>query len=199
MHFNETKTYQNLARTFAGESQAGMRYQMTAQLAVQEGYKIMADVIRSIAKNETHHAKAAFDYMIRNGGSVDNVEIRAGYPFHAGGLLENLSFAAQDEQEEEERIYPKFARIAREEGFTDIADTFERIAAIEGNHKTVFSYLYDGLKNGTLYKEEKPALWICSECGYMHTAKEAWKVCPVCKHPQGYVELHIPFQKEKLS
>lgn len=198
MQFNETKTYQNLARTFAGESQAGMRYQMTAGLAMKEGYKILSDVIRSIAKNETHHAKAVFEYMIGKGGSVDNVEIRAGYPFHAGDLLENLRLAAEDEREEEEKIYPKFARIAREEGFDDIAGTFERIAAIEGNHKTVFAYLYDGLKNGTLYKQDKPALWVCSECGYMHTATEAWNICPVCKQPQGYVELHIPFQKEKV-
>lgn len=198
MQFNETKTYQNLARAFAGESQAGMRYQFSAQLAMQQGYKILSDVIRAIAKNETNHAKAAFDYMLQKGGSVDNVEIRAGYPFHAGDLIENLRLAAQDEREEEERIYPEFARIAREEGFNDIAGTFERIAAIEGNHKTVFSYLYDGLKNGTLYKRDQPALWVCSECGYMHTAKEAWNVCPVCKQSQGYVELHIPFQKEKV-
>ncbi len=198
MQFNETKTYLNLARTFAGESQAGMRYQFAAQQAMQQGYKTLSDLIRAIAKNETNHAKTAFDYMIQKGGSVDNVKIDAGYPFHAGDLVENLNLAAQDEREEETRIYPEFARIAREEGFSDIAGSFERIAAIEGNHKTVFSYLYDAMKNGTLFKSEKPTLWVCSECGYMHTANEAWNICPVCKQSQGYVELHIPFQKEKI-
>lgn len=198
MQFDKTETYLNLARSFAGESQAGMRYQFTAQLAMQQGYKILADNIRSIAKNETNHAKVFFDYLLKYAGSTDNIDINAGYPFHAGDLQENLRLAAVDEREEEKRIYPTFAKIAREEGYEDIARSFESISAIEGNHRIVFNYLYEAIKNGTLYKNESPILWVCSECGYMHTAKEAWNICPVCRKSQGYVELHIPFNKEKF-
>lgn len=198
MQFNETETYYNLARSFAGESQAGMRYQFTAQLAMLQGYKVLADTIRSIAKNETNHAEIFFKHLLKHAGSVDNIDVSAGYPFHAGDLTENLRLAATDEREEEKTIYPSFAKIAREEGYEEIARSFDQISVIEGNHNIVFNYLYESMKNGTLYKNETPILWICSECGYMHTAKEAWNVCPVCGKSQGYAELHIPFQKEKL-
>ncbi|MBP5242843.1 MAG: rubrerythrin family protein [Clostridia bacterium] len=197
MQFNETRTYSNLARSFAGESQAGMRYQLTAQTAMQQGYKTLADTVRTIAKNETNHAKIFFDYMIKYAGSADNVDVNAGYPFHAGDLVENLRLAALDENAEV-NLYPEFAKIAREEGYEDIATSFEQIAKIEDHHNIIFNYLHEALKNGTLYKNESPMLWICSECGHMHTANEAWDICPVCKQSQGYVELHIPFQKENL-
>ncbi|MBO7736259.1 MAG: rubrerythrin family protein [Clostridia bacterium] len=199
MQFNQTQTFLNLARAFAGESQAGIRYQMIAQQATAQGYKTLADTIRSIAKNETHHARIFFDYLIKYAGSHDNINIDAGYPFHAGDLQENLRFAAQDEAEEQKRIYPTFAKIAKEEGFDDIARSFTQIANIESHHNTVFSYLHEAVKNGTLYKNKTPILWVCSECGYMHTSEEAWNICPVCHHSQGHVELHIPFNKEKLS
>jgi rubrerythrin len=68
------------------------------------------------------------------------------------------------------------------------------VAEVEAHHKVVFQYLHDGVRNGTLYKSDKPILWICSECGYMHVATEAWKVCPLCKAEQGYVDLHLPFE-----
>ena len=99
MQFNQTQTFLNLARAFAGESQAGMRYQMIAQQATAQGYKTLADTIRSIAKNETHHARIFFDYLIKYAGSHDNINIDAGYPFHAGDLQENLRFAAQEKEE----------------------------------------------------------------------------------------------------
>lgn len=198
MQFDKTETFLNLARAFAGESQAGMRYQLTAQLAMEQGHKTLADTVRAVAKNETNHAKLFFDYLIKYAGSTDNIDIAAGYPFHAGDLSECLRFAGDDEREEEKRVYPAFAKIAREEGFSDIARSFDAIAVIEGNHRIVFEYLSEAVKNGSLYKNETPMLWICSECGYMHTAKEAWNICPVCKKSQGYVELHIPFQKEKI-
>lgn len=198
MQFNQTQTYLNLARGFAGESQAGMRYQLIVKQAMQQGYKTLADTVRAVAKNETNHAKVFFDYLIKYAGSTDNINIDAGYPFHAGDLEENLRLAAMDEKEEETRIYPTFAKIAKEEGFDDIARSFNQIAVIESNHNIMFNYLYEAVKNGTLYKNKTPILWICSECGYMHTSEEAWNICPVCRQSQGYVELHIPFNKEKL-
>ena len=194
MQFEKTETFKNLARSFAGECQAGMRYQMVAKLAMQEKMKTLADTIRTIAKNETVHATQFFNQMIQKTGSRDNVTFEAGYPFHAGTLAEGLKFSAMDEKNETEEIYPAFAQIARKEGFEDVAALYEMIAAVEEQHRVVFQYLYDGVRKGTLYKSESPMLWICSECGHMHVATEAWKVCPLCKSEQGYVDLHLPFE-----
>ena len=194
MQFENTETFKNLARSFAGECQAGMRYQMVAKLATKEKMKTLADAIRTIAKNETLHATQFFNKIIEKTGSRDNIEFDAGYPFHAGTLAEGLKFSAIDEKNETEEIYPAFAITAEREGFEDIAALYRMIAEVEGQHKIVFQYLYDGVRNGTLYKSEKPILWICSECGYMHVATEAWKICPLCKAEQGYVDLHLPFE-----
>ncbi|MDE5547615.1 MAG: rubrerythrin family protein, partial [Clostridia bacterium] len=91
-----------------------------------------------------------------------------------------------------------FAKIARDEGFEQIALKFEQTAMVEGNHRIICESLYEAFKDGSLYKAERPMLWICSECGYMHTSKEAFKVCPLCGAKQGEVELHLPFKKENL-
>ena len=194
MQFEKTETFKNLARSFAGECQAGMRYQMIAKLAMQEKMKTLADAVRTIAKNETVHATQFFNKILEHAGSCDSIDFDAGYPFHAGTLAEGLQFAAMDERSETENIYPSFAVTAESEGFADIAALYKMIAEVEGQHKIVFQYLHDGVKNGTLYKSEKPILWICSECGYMHVATEAWKKCPLCKAEQGYVDLHLPFE-----
>lgn len=198
MQFEKTKTYQNLASSFAGECQAGMRYQMIAKLAMQEKYKTLSDAIKSIAKNETLHATQFFNMMIEKAGSKENVKLDAGYPFHAGTLVEGLQFAENDEKDESKEIYPKFAQIAREEGFDDIASLYEMVAKVEDHHRSIFHYLANAVKEGTLYKNDTPILWICSECGHMHVSTQAWKVCPLCKAGQGYVELHLPFEGVKL-
>ncbi len=198
MQFTETQTYLNLARSFAGESQAGMRYQLTARQAMGQGYKVLADTVRTLAKNETNHARVFFEAIQTNAGSQDNILVEAGYPFHAGTLEENLKFAALDEREEHTKIYPAFAQIAREEGFEQIALKFEQIAKVENNHQIIFEYLYEAFKDGSLYRAERPMLWICSECGYMHTSKEAWNICPLCGASQGDVELHLPYKKENI-
>lgn len=194
MNFENTETFKNLARSFAGESQAGMRYQMVAKLAMKENLKTLADAIRTIAKNETLHATQFFNKIIEKAGSKENVTFEAGYPFHAGTLVEGLKFSAIDETNEAEDIYPTFALTAEKEGFDDIAGLYRLVAKVEAQHKIIFQYLYESVKNGTLYKSESPILWICSECGHMHVATEAWKVCPLCKASQGYVDLHLPFE-----
>ena len=194
MQFENTETFKNIACSFAGECQAGMRYQMIAKLAMKENMKTLADAVKTIAKNETLHATQFFNKMLEKTGSKDNVQFDAGYPFHAGTLAEGLKFASLDEQDESEDIYPSFALTAQKEGFEDIAALYKMVAKVEENHKIIFQYLCESVKNGTLYKSESPILWICSECGYMHVATEAWKVCPLCKAGQGYVELHLPFE-----
>ena len=160
MQFEKTETFKNLARSFAGECLAGMRYLMIAKLAMQEKMKTLADAVRTIAKNETVHATQFFNKMIEKTGSRDNVTFDAGYPFHAGTLAEGWKFAAMDETNESEDIYPEFAVIAQKEGYEDIAALYRMIAEVERQHKIVFQYLCDGVKNGTLYKSESPILWI---------------------------------------
>ena len=194
MKFENTETFKNLARSFAGECQAGMRYQMIAKLAMKEGFKTLADTVRSIAKNETLHATQFFNKMIEKTGNRENVTFDAGYPFHAGTLEEGLKFAATDEKNETEDIYPTFSRIAKEEGFEDIAALYKMVADVEERHKIIFQYLHESVRKGTLYQCDSPMLWVCSECGYAHVSEKAWKTCPLCKAEQGYVELHLPFE-----
>ena len=198
MDFTKTQTFYNLARGFAGECQAGMRYQLTAKAAMKQGYEVLADTIRSIAKNETNHARVFFAALLQNAGSCDDVHIDAHYPFHAGTLEDNLRFAAMDEESEAEELYPSFARIAREEGFGQIALKFEQIAKVESHHRVIFNYLYEAFKDGSLYSADRPMLWVCSECGYMHTSKDAWNICPLCGASQGEVEIHLPYAKDHL-
>lgn len=197
MQFENTETYKNLARSFAGECQAGMRYQMIAKLAMQEKLKTLADTVRTIAKNETVHATQFFNKILQYAGSRDNISFDADYPFHAGTLAEGLKFASADEKSESEDIYPSFAETAKKEGFEDIASLYRMVAEVEKQHKIIFQYLCESVKDGTLYKSPSPMLWICSECGFMHVATEAWKVCPLCKAEQGYVELHLPYEGVK--
>ena len=193
MQFKDSKTYKNLARSFAGESQAGMRYQLIAKQATAEEYIVLADTIRTIAKNETYHAKTFFDTLVLNAGSTENIVIDAGYPFHFGTLTENLRFAAEDERAEFTEVYPAFAEEARKEGYEDAARLFEMVAGVEKEHEIVFRFLHESMKDGTLYKRDKPTLWVCSECGYRATTKEAWKLCPLCKAKQGLVQIPLPF------
>lgn len=193
MQFLKTQTCQNLARSFAGESQAGMRYQLIAQTAMQDGYFNLADKIKTIAKNETVHARRFFEILQKRGGGVDNIVLDAGYPFHGGTLVEGLAFAAMDEKSEFTEIYPSFAEIAEKEGFMDAAALWRMIAEVEQRHNVLFKYFHESVKEGTLYKSEKSLLWTCSECGYSHVGNGAWKICPLCGKEQGYVELHLPF------
>ena len=106
-------------------------------------------------------------------------------------------FAAEDEHGDAD-LYHAFAKDAEDEGFKDIASLFKLIAQVELRHEEVFRYLHEAFTKGLLFSNESPILYICSECGYMHTSTKAWDVCPLCKSSQGYVELHIPFQKEKI-
>ena len=199
MEFQNSQTFINLARSFAGESQAGMRYQLIAKQATAEGYAVLADNIRTIAKNETYHAKTFFNTILQNAGSIDNVDLQnAGYPFHFGTLEENLKFASEDERAEFEEIYAAFANVAKEEGFPDVAAIYNMVVGVEKEHNIIFKYLHEAFKTNTLYKSEKPTLWICSECGYRVTSKEAWHICPLCKASQGYVEIHLPFEKNNI-
>lgn len=192
MEFENSQTLKNLARSFAGESQAGLRYQMIVDMCTAQGYKSLGDEIKRLAKNEVNHAKVFFKLITDRMGNVDNVDIEAGYPFEGTTLENALKFSMEQEESEAERIYPSFAEIARKEGFPEIAEKFDQVARVEKQHFLTFKYLYESIKNDTLYKTKKTAMWECSECGHLEARDEAWNVCPLCGSSQGFTKLQLP-------
>lgn len=196
MEFCKSETYRNLAKAYAGECQAGMRYQFIAKQAMREELPVLADTVKEIAKNETVHARAFYDEITQRIKGEVKIGIEADYPYWFSALDENLEFAARGEREEHETIYSGFAKTAEEEDFKSVSILFSRIAEIEKHHEILFAYLANAVKEGTLYRAQHSVVWVCSECGHMHTSEEAWKVCPVCKKPQGYVFLHLPYKGE---
>lgn len=183
-----TRTAENLLRAFAGESQARNRYTFYSKAATKEGYVQIANLFMETADNEKEHADIFFR-LLNESLNGENVEITAGYPVALGDTKANLDSAAKGENDEWTHAYPEFARIAQEEGFETIANTFKKIAEIEKRHETRFVKLLSNLNNNQLYKKNKPVLWKCNNCGYIYEGEEAPKVCPACLHPQGYFEL----------
>ncbi len=192
MKLGESKTFINLAKAYAGECQARVRYEFIEYGARNEGYNTLAENIDKIVYNEFNHARMFYTKMHdADEKSLKKVEFCADYPFkEKWNLLDNLKFAAEDE-DAEIILYPKFAEIAKEEGFPDISALFTQIAEIEKKHKETFLTLYKQLKDGKLYKKAKATEWVCSGCGYTATAKEAYKVCPVCQAKQGAVCIDV--------
>ena len=189
MNFDESTTKVNLARSFAAECQAGARYQFMAKQAQSEELEFLKSTFKTLAKNEMAHAKLFYNYIIENAKDYHNIPIEAGYPFVNPVLCESLPNEAQFELFEAEKVYPSFARVAKDEGFLDIAKSFEQVAEIEKSHAKINKFFADGYKNKSLYKSKTPKKWKCSNCGYEQVSKEAQKTCPVCSLPQGYVEI----------
>ena len=192
MNFNESTTKTNLARSFAAECQAGARYQFMSKMALQNQQQFLSDTMKTLAKNEMAHAKLFYDYIIeKSEGSVKNIPIEAGYPFEEPALKTSLAEESKIELSEAENIYPSFARIAKDEGFVDIAKSFELIANVELTHHRILNYLAKLYKSNKMYKREKPTEWKCSSCGHVEIAKEGWKTCPLCQLPQGYTIIDL--------
>lgn len=187
MKLKDSKTFLNLAKAFAGECQASTRYKFIEYGARQQGYKALAEVIDKVVYQEFNHARMLYSFIITaDEKGIDNIDICSGYPFkQTWDLIKNLKVAAEDEALEAQQIYPEYAKIAKEEGFDDIAGLFNNIAKIENCHMMLFEDLYTQLKDGTIYKKDKPVKWKCSGCGYEHTSKQAFEVCPVCQAKQG--------------
>jgi len=180
-----TRTEKNLLKSFAGESQARNRYTFFASAAKKEGYEQIAGIFLETADNEKEHAKVFFGYL--EGGDL---EITAAYPAgKIGDTAENLLAAAEGEKLEWGTLYPEFEKIAKEEGFEDVAESFEEIAEVEEEHEKRYRKLLENVKNGTVFKRDKVVKWKCRNCGYVHSGKEAPVTCPACKHSQSYYEL----------
>ncbi|MFA4992839.1 MAG: rubrerythrin family protein [Candidatus Omnitrophota bacterium] len=180
-----TKTEQNLLKSFAGESQARNRYTYFASVAKKEGLVQISNIFTETAENEKEHAKVFFKHL--EGGDV---EITAVYP---AGLIKdtksNLEEAAAGENMEWTMLYADFAKIAKDEGFPEIARSFDQVAKVERFHESRYRKLINNLVNSEVFKKRVSIKWHCTNCGYIFEGTEAPKECPACKHPQAFFEV----------
>ncbi|MCX5698064.1 MAG: ferritin-like domain-containing protein [Candidatus Omnitrophica bacterium] len=180
-----TRTEKNLLASFAGESQARNRYTYFASAARKEGYEQIANIFTETAENEKEHAKVFFKYL--EGGDV---EITASYP---AGIIKvtktNLEEAAAGENLEWTTLYADFAKTAKNEGFPEVARSFEQISKVEKFHESRYRKLINNISNAEVFKKKTAVRWHCINCGYVIESAEAPKECPACKHPQGFYEV----------
>lgn len=190
MKLKNSETYENLARAYASECQARTRYEFIEYGARYNEYKNIADVIDEIVFQEFNHARMLYTFIQQGEDKqIDNISFEAGFPFREKwDLMDNLRLASLDEENESE-MYSKFAETAEAEGFPEIAELFLQIRQVEEYHRSIFSELYEQMKNKTLYKKEEPVTWICADCGYRAVGTEPWDECPLCKAKRGSVKL----------
>jgi rubrerythrin len=180
-----TRTEQNLLKAFAGESQARNRYTYFSSVARKEGLEQIASIFIETAENEKEHAKVFFKHL--EGGDV---EITAVYP---AGIIKdtktNLEAAAAGENMEWTTLYADFAKVAKDEGFPDIARSFEQVSKVEKFHESRYRKLINNLANTEVFNKKASVKWHCTNCGYVFEGTEPPKECPACKHPQAFFEV----------
>lgn len=180
-----SQTEKNLLASFAGESQARNRYTFFASAAKKECFEQISRIFLETAENEKEHAKVFFKYL--EGGAV---EITAAYPAGViGDTKANLEAAADGEKEEWSVLYAAFAKTAHEEGYPEIAESFEEIAEVEQFHENRYRKLLANVVKGEVFKKDAPVKWHCINCGYIHEGPEAPEECPACRHPRAYYEV----------
>ena len=180
-----TKTEQNLLKSFAGESQARNRYDMFAKAARKEGFEQIANIFEETALQEKEHAKRFFKFL--EGGMV---EITASYPAgKIGTTMENLKASAEGEHEEWIDLYPQFATVAAEEGFTEIATAYKMIAKVEAEHERRYLKLLQNVSEDKVFIKDGKVWWKCLKCGYVYEAAKAFETCPVCLHPKAFMQV----------
>lgn len=180
-----TKTEQNLLKSFAGESQARNRYEFFASVAKKEGYEQIAAIFMETSNQEKEHAKRFFKFL--EGGMT---EITASYPAGIiGTTKENLKAAAEGEHEEWTDLYPHFAEIAKEEGFTEIATAYKMISKVEAEHERRYLKLLQNVSEDTVFMKKGKVWWKCLNCGYVYESVKAMENCPACLHPKAYMQV----------
>lgn len=185
MELKGSKTEVNLMSAFAGESQARNRYTYFAAKAKKEGFRQISEIFEETANQEKEHAKRFFKFL--EGGEV---EISCAFPAGViGDTVDNLKDAAGGENHEWTELYPGFAKTAREEGFEAVAKAFEAIIVAEKQHEKRYLDLARNIAEGKVFKKDKPILWRCINCGYIHEGEEAISICPACIHPQSHFEI----------
>lgn len=185
MEFKGSKTEHNLLASFAGESQARNRYTYFSSVAKKAGYEQIAGIFLETADNEKEHAKLFFKFL--KGGDL---EITATYPAGIiGDTATNLEAAAAGEHLEWTKLYKEAAEVARQEGFQEVANTFQEISEVEEQHEIRYRKLLKNVKENRVFKKDEVVRWKCRNCGYVHEGTESPKRCPACDHPQSYFEL----------
>ncbi len=168
-----TQTEKNLEAAFAGESQARNKYTYFASKAKKEGFEQIAALFLKTADNEKEHAKMWFK-------ELEGI----------GSTAENLEAAASGENYEWTDMYAGFAETAEKEGFSDLADKFRMVAAIEKHHEERYRALLKNVEMKEVFKKSEVKVWECRNCGHIVVGTEAPEVCPVCAHPQAYFEVN---------
>ncbi len=191
MTLQGTITEVNLMKAFAGESQARNRYDFYSDVAKSEGYNDISNVLKHIANNEKIHAEIFYNHMLKYGDykGVRNIEIEADYPVIKEGTKVNIKNSLDFENNESQNIYPLFANIAKEEGFTEISDSFNKISSVENHHKEVLMEIYNKIENNQVFNSDKVEKWECLNCGFIHNANSAPEICPTCKVTKAYYKI----------
>jgi rubrerythrin len=185
MGLKGSRTEKNLLAAFAGESQARTRYTFFASVAKKEGFEQISAIFTETADNEKEHAQLFFELL--KGGLV---EITAAYPAGViGSTAENLMAAAEGEKLEWGTLYPTFAKVAEDEGFTEAARTFRMVGKVEAYHEKRYRKLLANVDAGKVFRKDSPVMWKCRNCGYVFEGREVPDKCPVCQHPRSYFEL----------
>ena len=183
-----TRTAENLMKSFAGESQARMRYTYYASQAKKDGYVQIQNIFEETAGNEKEHAKRFFKFLSKS-LEGEKVEITADFPVALGTTKSNLFAAAEGEKEEWSDLYPSFADIADEEGFPEIAYVWREIAEAEERHERRYRKLLANIENNKVFEKDHEVEWKCNNCGYIHKGKSAPDICPACAHKIDHFEL----------
>jgi rubrerythrin len=186
-----SKTAENLMKAFAGESQARNRYTFYSSVARQEGYLQIASFFEETADNEKVHAKRFFNLLNEGELAGETIQITSDFPVLINDTKANLLAAANGENEEWTNLYPYFADIAEQEGFTVVAVVFRKIAEVEKKHEERYRKLLLNVENNLVFNKEIDSLWKCTNCGYIHEGISAPKTCPACLQPQNYFELLV--------
>lgn len=193
MNLKGSRTEKNIMSAFAGESQARNRYTYYASIADKEGFRKIRMVFEETADHEKEHAKRLFKLFEDRSYPVEINPEDSAFPTVFGNTAQNLKSAAEGENHENQEMYPNYAKIAREEGFEDIAKTFESIAEAEKYHERRFLALLKKVEEGSAFKAEKAVVWKCLNCGY-HTIDESTEApikCPACDHAQKHFEIAV--------
>lgn len=184
-----TKTAENLLKSFAGESQARMRYTYYSSVAKKEGYLQIAEIFIETAEQEKEHAKRFFKFL-KDDYNGEAIEITASYPVALyEDTASNLKSAAMGENEEWTEMYPEFAKVAREEGFPEVAAAFDNISKVEYEHEKRYLALLNNVNTEAVWKREEKVLWQCRNCGFIIEAFAAPEKCPACLHPKSYFQI----------
>lgn len=179
-----TRTQQCLINAFAGESQARNRYTYFASIARKAGFEQISAIFLETADNEKEHAKLFYKHL--GSGSA---KVEAEYPFHFGTTIENLKHAAAGEHEEWTNLYLNSSKIAAEEGFSDISNTFRQVLEVEKHHEARYLALAKNIDSDLVFKKLSEVQWKCRNCGRTYFGIDAPLICPTCFHPQSYFEL----------